>query len=47
MSTKKNARSSLVTKELVKAIGKVLTELQFILRWSKYIADFRYNELNK
>lgn len=47
MSTNKNARSSLVTKELVKAMGKVLTELQFILRWSKYIADFRYNELNK
>lgn len=47
MSTNKNARGSLVTKELIKAMYKVLTELQFILRWSNYIADFRYNELNK
>lgn len=47
MSTKKNARSSLVTKDQVRAIEKILTELQCILRWSQYIADFRYNELNK
>jgi len=47
MSTNKNARMPLVTKEQIKATGRVLTELQCILRWSSYIADFRYQELNK
>ena len=37
----------LVTKDVVKAMWEVLTQLNGILRWSEYIADERYNELNK
>lgn len=42
-----NKRKALITSEVVQVLGKVLTELQAIFRWSSYIADFRFNELNK
>lgn len=40
-------RKQLVTERVAKALWNVLTQLLAILRWSSYIADYRYNELNK
>ncbi len=42
-----NNLSELITPKVVQAMGRNLTELQCILRWSNYIADYRFNELNK
>jgi len=40
-------RKQLVTEKVVEAIWELLTKLMSILRWSAYIADYRFNELNK
>ena len=40
-------RQELVTEGVAKAMCEVLTKLLSILRWSSYIGDYRYNELNK
>lgn len=42
-----NERKELVTPQVVRVTARNLTELQSIFRWSTYIADIRYNELNK
>ena len=39
--------SGLVTSKVIGSINKALTELLCTNRWSAYIADDRYNELNK
>lgn len=41
------ARKELVTEQVSKAIWETLTKLLSIFRWSTYVADYRYNELNK
>lgn len=40
-------RKELITSQVVQVTGRNLTQLQSILRWSSYIADTRFNELNK
>ena len=40
-------RKELVTERVAKAMWEMITRLMAILRWSSYIADSRFNELNK
>ncbi len=40
-------RKQLVTEKVAEAMWELLTKLMSILRWSTYIADYRFNELNK
>ena len=40
-------RKELVTTQIAQQTGRILTELQTIFRWSSYVGDYRYNELNK
>lgn len=40
-------RKNLVTEKVAEALWELLTKLMSILRWSTYIADYRFNELNK
>lgn len=42
-----NGRKDLITSQTVQVTGRNLTQLQSIFRWSSYIADTRFNELNK
>lgn len=42
-----NERKELITSQVVGVTGRILTELQSILRWSAYTGDERFNELNK
>ena len=44
---KDNERKNLVTTQVVKSMSHTLTELSCLNRWSAYINDYRYNELNK
>lgn len=43
----KKQKSSLVSVQVVREMGNVLTQLQNIFRWSSFIADDRYTELGK
>lgn len=44
---KENGRKALVTEETIQTMGDIMTQILAILRWSNYIGDYRFNELNK